>query len=148
MGHLWIVRYLRRIGGIHRSVAKAPVCLPRGGLVEDSMSRTAEDDWERVGARAEMRAPRLPSDDICENKHQGNAESVQANRRVASSKVKSQQAILEILREYGALTCKEIAIARDVPMHSVSGRITELKEQGLVRPTDLIRDGGRVVEIV
>lgn len=114
------------------------------------MSRytSAEDDWERQAARAEMRGPRLGSSDITANKHGGNAESVKANRRVSSTKVKSQQAILETLRQYGPLTCKEIAIAKDVPMHQVSGRITELKEQGIVRPTSLIRDGGRVVEIV
>ena len=110
--------------------------------------KTADDDWERKSAREEMRLPRLDSEDICENKHGGNAESVKANRRVSSTKVKSQQAILEILRQYGPLTCKEISMVKDAPMHQVSGRITELKELGLVRATAEVRDGGRVIEIV
>ena len=86
--------------------------------------------------------------DVCSNKHGGNAQSVQANRKVSSTKVKSQQLVLEVLRQYGPLTCKEIAAQMDVEMHTVSGRITELKEQGLVRSTAVCRDGGRVVEIV
>jgi hypothetical protein len=42
-------------------------------------------------------------------------------------------------------TCAEMAVHFKKPMHAISGRISELKENGLVIATDETRNGGRVV---
>jgi MarR family len=71
-----------------------------------------------------------------------NAQSVAANIKVTPAKAKCQRVVLDVLRQYGPLTCKEIACQLDVEMPTISGRITELKEMGRVRATARTRDGG------
>ena len=46
------------------------------------------------------------------------------------------------------MTCKEIAAALGVPMHHVSGRCTELIELGILRKTEIARNGGKVLRLV
>jgi predicted transcriptional regulator len=80
--------------------------------------------------------------DICARKHGGNAMSREANRKAAPSKAESRQRVLEVLARDG-MTCKEIAAKLGVPMHKVSGRLSELEADGLIK-TFGRRDGGGV----
>lgn len=45
-----------------------------------------------------------------------NAQSVAANIKVTPAKAKCQRVVLDVLRQYGPLTCKEIACQLDVEM--------------------------------
>jgi hypothetical protein len=45
-------------------------------------------------------------------------------------------------------TCKELSDFFKIPMHRISGRLTELCELNLIRKTDLIRNGGHVMELI
>lgn len=62
----------------------------------------------------------------------------------------SRQRIVDVLRAQGnwGMTCKEIAVALNIPMHHVSGRCTELIELGKLYKLELTRDGGRVLRLV
>ena len=62
----------------------------------------------------------------------------------------SRQRIVDTLRAQGnwGMTCKEIANALNVPMHHVSGRCTELIELGILRKTEIARNGGKVLRLV
>ena len=85
-------------------------------------------------------------DDICRNKHQGNAESEAANLRL-KNKAESREQVYRMLLKYD-MTCKELAAELGKEMHTISGRITELKKQGRVMPTAIVRNGCRVVRAV
>lgn len=78
--------------------------------------------------------------------------SVQSYEAVAPSLSERRTAIVALLRERGPMTCREIAEALHVPMHFVSGRVTELKALGRVRNRiehgGIMRRGnGNVVEL-
>lgn len=70
-------------------------------------------------------------DDICSNRHQGNEQSRRANP-TANSKQRSRLAVLEVIREFGGATVKEIAAELDTLPNCISGRITELKRDGKI----------------
>jgi len=70
-------------------------------------------------------------DDICSNRHQGNEHSRRANPD-SKSKQRSRLAVLEVIREFGGATVKEIAAELDTLPNCISGRITELKREGMI----------------
>lgn len=85
--------------------------------------------------------------DVCAAKHGGSQESKAANLKAHPHKAKSRELVMHVLRIKGAATCKEIADYLNLPMHKVSGRLTELIAAGQARKSDAVRDGGRVILI-
>ena len=77
----------------------------------------------------------LPLFDICRNRHQGNAESVAANEVAEPHKEAMRWRILQAIRDAGArgLTLDELAVILDVTPNQISGRVTQLKIDGLIR---------------
>lgn len=73
----------------------------------------------------------MKTEDICENRHTGNAESVRANP-VESSKTKDRYRVHEIILSRNGITSKGIAEIMDRPLNCISGRISELKRMGEV----------------
>ena len=73
----------------------------------------------------------MKTEDICENRHTGNAESVIANP-VESSKTKDRYRVHEIILSRNGITSKGIAEIMDRPLNCISGRISELKRMGEV----------------
>lgn len=87
--------------------------------------------------------------DITANKHGGNAQSVAAFEKAKHGAAQAQQDIVELLKQHpDGLTCKEMSALLNREMHKISGRVTELKEQGQVIATDKVRDGGAVVVLI
>jgi len=89
------------------------------------------------------------STDPTRHKHHGNQESRAAWEKVLLKLTESQEDVLLIIQ--GAhpepITPKEIANVLGKPLHSVSGRCTELKEQGLVEKSDIVRSGSRALRL-
>ena len=77
--------------------------------------------------------------DITQNKHGGDPESIAANKRV--NKVLDRTVVLNLITDAGAqgLTLDEISERLDRPPNVISGRITELKERGLIAASDARR---------
>ena len=71
--------------------------------------------------------------DICENKHKQNAESIAANP-IKEKKQKDRFRVLEIVVDNEGVTSKEIAYIMERPLNCISGRITELKKSGHIIP--------------
>ena len=71
--------------------------------------------------------------DICANRHRGNAASRAANRRVAKSE--DRELVLGIIKSKGITYSKEIAAIMEKPLHTISGRLSELKALGLIEDT-------------
>tara|TARA_Y100001973_G_C5170452_1_gene318723 strand:+ start:124 stop:444 length:321 start_codon:yes stop_codon:yes gene_type:complete len=69
--------------------------------------------------------------DICENKHQQNAESVAANPG-KESKQRDRFRVYKIVLDKSGITSKEIAAIMKRPLNCISGRITELKKNGRI----------------
>ena len=90
--------------------------------------------------------------DITRHNHGGNAESVAAHKRVNSS-IRYMQAqvlnefVCKLHRNEYHLTSKFIAHWLDKPLNAISGRLTELKRDGLIEPTGERRDGCAVLRI-
>lgn len=84
--------------------------------------------------------------DICENKHQQNAESIEANPNV-SKKYKDRRRVFQIiLKTYRGITSKEIAEKMGRPLNCISGRISELKRDGSIEVIGR-RDGCAVLHV-
>jgi len=85
--------------------------------------------------------------DPTQNKHHGNAQSVAAFATIADSLTNRRNDVLSvILRNPDGVTSKEIAETLDMPLHAISGRITELKERGRITEHGK-RDGCAVLVI-
>jgi len=84
--------------------------------------------------------------DITASRHRGSPESVAANP-TREAKSQSHQLILAHLRQFGPMTCKELAHAMGTEMHCISGRLVELKMSGSIRKTLFRGDGGAVLEV-
>ena len=69
--------------------------------------------------------------DICENKHQQNAESIEANP-ATEDKAKDQKKVYEIICNHKGITSKGIAERMDKPLNCISGRISELKRINVI----------------
>lgn len=82
--------------------------------------------------------------DICLNRHRGNQESREANRRVrkAEQRERALSAILDA--NSCGITCRELAERWGVGMNTISGRLSELKAEGLVVKAG-VRDGCAVL---
>jgi len=86
------------------------------------------------------------SDDPTRHKHHGELTSQMAWEKARARRAECQQEVLDALRSVHpeGLTCKELSAVLNKAMHKVSGRITELLDDGLVRKGE-IRNGGRVI---
>jgi len=80
--------------------------------------------------------------DICQNKHQENAQSMAAFNVVAKSIAKRRGEVLRIIKEAGekGATVHEAAHLMDTHPNNISGRFTELKRDNIIeqkgkRPT-------------
>ena len=61
----------------------------------------------------------------------------------ANNKLKpTQQEVLQALKELGTATSKNIAKKLHKPLHAISGRITELKDMGLVEVIGKVKEDG------
>jgi hypothetical protein len=74
--------------------------------------------------------------DICSNRHGGNPESVQANKKV--DKFAQRIRILDVIEKwaYGSLrglTCEEVEDLAKLSHQSCSARISELKREGKIK---------------
>lgn len=87
------------------------------------------------------------NDDPTRHKHGGTDTSRAAWKKARRGRARCQIEVLDVL--HGAypdgLTGKEIAARIGKPFHAVSGRITELLEECLVRKSAEIRNGGHVI---
>lgn len=72
-------------------------------------------------------------DDICLNRHQGNAQSLLANKRV--NKERDRALVLECIIKYGKAYSKQIARAMGKQLNQISGRISELKASEIIEET-------------
>jgi predicted ArsR family transcriptional regulator len=76
--------------------------------------------------------------DICENRHGGNPESVEAFLTTpATCRTKQRLAIQTLAKQRGlrGITTDEVAQHFDAPPNSISGRLSELKRDGLLVET-------------
>ncbi len=91
----------------------------------------------------------FPLFDICERKHGGNAESVAAFAQIADTLPEQRRRVYELILskgEYGA-TAQECADAFGVGINCVSGRLSELKRDGLIARVGTRNGGGVCVAI-
>ena len=84
--------------------------------------------------------------DISEHKHHGNVHSHEAWLRNAGRWSEDRQACLNLIAEQPR-TAKECAELMGKPFNSVSGRFSELKLLGLVKPTGEKRNGSAVLRV-
>lgn len=70
--------------------------------------------------------------DICINKHQGNEQSKVANRKVR--KEKDRNFIFDFIQKNGTGYLKQLAREMHKERNCISGRFSELKEQGMIEP--------------
>jgi hypothetical protein len=91
----------------------------------------------------------LTMPDICERKHQGNAASIDAYTVSVNHHESDRERIYRfIARNIEGVTSKEIGRHFDKPLNTFSGRLTELVRDGLIRETDMRRNGARVMVAV
>ena len=72
-------------------------------------------------------------DDICINRHQGNAQSLEANKRV--QKERDRATVLAIIIKAGRTHSKQIARIMNKQLNQISGRISELKASDIIEET-------------
>lgn len=85
--------------------------------------------------------------DITANKHHGNAASETAFRKGNARHQAAREKICQLLQRED-MTSKEIAERTGWAMHTFSGRLTELKRDGLVTGTGVMRRGAEVLRVV
>jgi hypothetical protein len=84
--------------------------------------------------------------DICSNRHKNNPASVEANKR--TDKARDRETILNYFRCRGRSYLKEVERNTGIGKTTVSGRLSELKADGILRETDVRKEGCCVLEIV
>ena len=84
--------------------------------------------------------------DICINRHQGNPQSQFANKKVM--KQKDRQFIVDYLTQNGKSYSKRIARAMNKQLNQISGRLSELKAEGIIEGTDEVVEGCQVYQLV
>lgn len=91
----------------------------------------------------------MRSDDICENRHGGNAESAAAFERIRDGLPLVRQAVFDFIRERGehGATVHEVAAHLGKTPNAVSGRLTELKADGWIERTDERRGHAAVLVV-
>lgn len=90
--------------------------------------------------------------DICERKHGGNEASVIANDLVAPSKRAVRERVFEFVCAHHGVTSKDVqAHLRKMvyhpdswPMNAFSGRLSELRDDGLIDSLPALRNGLQV----
>ena len=82
--------------------------------------------------------------DICKNRHGGNAESVLANPSF-ENRLADRNKVLRIIKDHDGITSKEIAELMGRRLHCISGRISELKRDNLVSADGQRRKGCAVI---
>jgi DNA-binding transcriptional ArsR family regulator len=70
--------------------------------------------------------------DVCRNRHRGNAESEAAN--LVTNKARSRAQIIGLLKER-EMTADEISEKLGISVNRLSGRLSELKRDGIVVDT-------------
>ncbi|HEY8560471.1 MAG TPA: hypothetical protein VIL74_08845 [Pyrinomonadaceae bacterium] len=88
----------------------------------------------------------LPND-ITGARHKNAVHSVAANERVSASKAIMRAAILEWARSFGRFTLKDVCRQFDKLPNQVSGRLSEMKAEGLIRETGESRERCAVLTI-
>lgn len=76
--------------------------------------------------------------DICENRHGGNLESAEAYYSTPDEHRRRQRAVIQSFAKLNGshgITTDEVAQYLSVPPNSVSGRLSELKRDGLLVET-------------
>lgn len=87
--------------------------------------------------------------DITSNKHRGNVASVKAFRKGHGAHESTRRQIFTMLSETtSGLTSKEIAMRTGWALHTFSGRLAEMKRDGVIRGTGVNRYGAEVLEVV
>lgn len=86
--------------------------------------------------------------DITERKHKGNPASVDANKRAEPSKAVTRQLIYNWAKERKDFTLKEVCAALGKFPHQVSGRLSEMRMEGVIKPTGERREGCSVLQTV
>ena len=100
---------------------------------------------ELLGTGPAMTMAEFLDGDICSSKHGGSLESKDAFASVRPGINALHHEILDAYEKFGDLTSKEIAGITARPLHSVSGRCTELKALCFLEKTGLRRDGSAVL---
>jgi hypothetical protein len=90
---------------------------------------------------AELRKPwsRYASEDVCSSRHRGSPTSEDANDELGPhAKAHLRELVLDVLRMRGTFggTTEEVARHLNMQVHSISGRMSELKRDGLAIETD------------
>ncbi len=85
--------------------------------------------------------------DVCETKHRGNKQSRAANLRVMPHKkgIRERARVFIAATEWYGATAQEIAQAFGKPLHTLSGRCSELRALGQVFDSGRVRDKGSVL---
>jgi hypothetical protein len=86
-------------------------------------------------------------EDVCRPKHGGNAQSEQANDRAHPHKASMRERLENFIGHSGfeGATLRELSGYFAKPMHSLSGRISELKRDGKVFDSGREREGCAVL---
>ena len=87
----------------------------------------------------------LRYDDICTNKHGFNEQSVEANKKVM--KQRDKRTVLNFIASQGRGHSKEIARYMSKPLNCISGRLSELKADGIIIDTGLREEGCAIYEL-
>lgn len=85
--------------------------------------------------------------DITARNHKGSATSRDANKRIAPSKAKIRNAIVEYARTVDSLTVKDVRKALNLEHQTASARLTELKRDKVLVLTDETREGCGVLKL-
>lgn len=86
----------------------------------------------------------LPLFDVCEKKHGGASDSVDAFATI--DKTAGHAIVLGVLKRCGPMTSKEIAAALGTTINCISGRLSELKVLGTIKKTGVRRE--KAAEVV
>lgn len=84
-------------------------------------------------------------DDVCANKHNFNEQSVEANKKV--NKEIDRQRIINFLTSNGNGYSKQIARYMNKELHKISGRLSELKLDGVIADTGLRQEGCAIYKL-
>lgn len=85
--------------------------------------------------------------DICSNKHGGNQRSIEARARTNVTGRRKQVYDFIVSRGEEGATSHEISKALNIPLHAISGRLSELKAIGKVKAVG-VRNGADVLRAV
>ena len=84
--------------------------------------------------------------DICQTKHGGNQQSIEAYESALPSMAKARRSVLEAVRQAmdAGITAKEYAERNGRQLNTVSGRFSELSREGWIERTNKTRNKSAV----